>query len=286
MQVFFVCGAPKSGTTWLQRILDAHPEVSCSGEGHFGHRWIEPLARLMNAYNRLLQVDAEALFDDGAPVYPPVDQAEMDAVARAFIQGRLMSRAGPGVRWVGDKTPLHTHYLASLDRLFPHARIINMLRDPRDVAVSRMGHARRQGVADAFTPGSEAHREAVEESVKGWIEAVRLVDAFAAAHPGRVWELRYWELHEAPQGALARLFGFLGVDTQPDLIARIAQETSFEAVTGRKPGEEDPASFLRKGAPGGWRAELAPETAAAIEAACGELMRRKDLPAPALRMAS
>ena len=28
---FFVCGAPKSGTTWFQRLLDAQPEVVCSG---------------------------------------------------------------------------------------------------------------------------------------------------------------------------------------------------------------------------------------------------------------
>src|ERR1700676_1346960 len=33
-QIFFVSGAAKSGTTWLQLLLDAPPEVSCRGEGH------------------------------------------------------------------------------------------------------------------------------------------------------------------------------------------------------------------------------------------------------------
>lgn len=285
MQVFFVCGAPKSGTTWLQRILDAHPEVCCSGEGHFVHRWAEPLSRLMNAYNRLLSVDAEALFD-GEPVYPPIDQAEMDAVARPFVLGRLMSRAAPGVRWVGDKTPLYTHQLGSLNRLFPQSRIINIVRDPRDVAVSRMGHARRVGNLAAFDAGSDAHREAVQETVSNWIQAVRLVDAFAAAHPGRVFEVRYWELFEIPEATLSRLFGYLGVATDPALIRRIAAETSFEAMSGRKPGQEDAASFLRQGAPGGWRKHLEPAAAAAIEAACGELMRKKGVPSPRLAKAS
>ena len=34
-QLFFVGGAPRSGTTWMQHMLDAHPDISCRGEGHF-----------------------------------------------------------------------------------------------------------------------------------------------------------------------------------------------------------------------------------------------------------
>ena len=34
-RLFFVAGAQKSGTTWVQRMLDAHPEILCAGEGHF-----------------------------------------------------------------------------------------------------------------------------------------------------------------------------------------------------------------------------------------------------------
>jgi hypothetical protein len=34
-QLFFVGGAPRSGTTWVQHLLNGHPDVSCRGEGHF-----------------------------------------------------------------------------------------------------------------------------------------------------------------------------------------------------------------------------------------------------------
>ncbi len=41
-QLFFIAGAPKSGTTWVQRLLDAHPEIVCSGEGHFANKIAPP----------------------------------------------------------------------------------------------------------------------------------------------------------------------------------------------------------------------------------------------------
>jgi hypothetical protein len=44
-QLFFVGGAPKSGTTWLQLMLNGHPEISCTGEGHFPDRLLPALSR-------------------------------------------------------------------------------------------------------------------------------------------------------------------------------------------------------------------------------------------------
>jgi len=42
MPIFFVLGVGKSGTTWLQRMLDQHPEILCKGEGWFFGRDIRP----------------------------------------------------------------------------------------------------------------------------------------------------------------------------------------------------------------------------------------------------
>ena len=238
---------------------------------------------MLNAYNTQLTMETEQVYE-GEPVYKPVDQSELDELGRAFILRRLTRRAGPGVRWVGDKTPRYTHQLQPLDRLFPEARFINIVRDPRDVAVSRMGHSRRIGLTEVFTPGTPQNKEAIAAAVTGWIEAVRLVDAFAQAHPGRVHELRYWELVERPGKTAAALFDFLGVSTDPAVIDQVVAATSFEALSGgRKPGQEDAGSFLRKGMPGDWRERLDAAAVAVIEGACGELMAEKRLPSPRVR---
>jgi hypothetical protein len=275
MDCFFVCGAPKSGTTWLQRILDAHREVACSGEGHFITRFSIPAANVVKAYNQALRVESADVYE-GAPPYGPITQAEFDEMVRGFILGRLRSRSvEAGVRWFGDKTPRYTHQLDRLHQLFPAARIFHIVRDPRDVAVSRLAHAERTGLAGALTAGTEAHRANVDAAISGWVEAVEKVTAFAGAQPGLVHELRYQDLHDDPAGAIARLFAFLGVDSGPELVRRIAAETSFEAMSGRRPGQLDPTSFLRNGAPGDWRERLDPASAARVVEACGPLMRAK-----------
>jgi hypothetical protein len=274
VNVFFVCGAPKSGTTWLQRILDAHPEVCCSGEGHFITRFSVPVAKVVNAYNRDLQVEARLVYED-EPYYAGIDQDEFDEVVRGFILKRMRARADAETRWIGDKTPSYTRNLTVLNRLFPTAKIIHIVRDPREVAVSRMAFSKRAGVDEACTPGADQHRRTLEAAVESWLAAVTAVDAFAKEHPGLVHELRYRDLHEDPIGEAERLFGFLGVAAQQVLLEQIAAATSFEALSGRRPGEEDPESFLRKGVPDDWQATLDPASAQLVAESCGALMREK-----------
>jgi hypothetical protein len=274
VNVFFACGAPRSGTTWLQRILDAHPEVCCSGEGHFVRRFSSPVAKVVNTYNQSLTVEAKHVYE-GSPYYGAISQSEFDELVRSFILQRLGARADARTRWIGDKTPGYTRDLGQLHRLFPEAKIIHIVRDPRDVVVSRLAFNHRAGYREVFTPGAEQHRQAVESAMQMWIDAVRAVDDFARARPNLVHELNYRDLHLDPVGETERLFRFLGASAERVLVEQVAAATSFEALAGRKAGEEDASSFLRKGVVGDWKTRLDPETAELISQSCGELMRRK-----------
>jgi hypothetical protein len=142
-----------------------------------------------------------------------------------------------------------------------------------------MAHNRRAGRTEALTPGAEQHRLTLQSAVQIWIDAVTAVDAFAQKHPGLVHELRYRDLHDDPIGAAGRLFGFLGAPCDPVLIAQVAAATSFESLAGRKPGEEDMSSFLRKGVVGDWRDKLDADSVRLISESCGELMRQKRIAA-------
>lgn len=274
MNVFFVCGAPKSGTTWLQRILDAHPEVCCSGEGHFIQRLTVPMAKVVRTYNEGLRIDGEQVYE-GRPYYGGFDQAEFDVMAREVILRRLKTRAEARTGWIGDKTPGYTRSLDQLHRLFPAAKIFHIVRDPREVAVSRIAHSHRAGAPEVLTPGAENYRVTVEGAIAYWMQAVTAVDAFAQAHPGLVHEVRYRDLHADPFGEVAKLFGFLGASAPRVLVEQVVAATSFEALAGRPAGQEDLTSFLRKGVPDDWRSRLDAESEAKIAESCGALMREK-----------
>jgi hypothetical protein len=272
-QIFFACGAPKSGTTWLQRVLDAHPRIQCSGEGHFIERFSVPISRVVRDYADHMALVAGRVYE-GKPYYPPLTQDDFDGIVRGFILQRLMARSpGPEIGWIGDKTPRYTHNLPALLRLFPDVRIVNIVRDPRDVAIARMHQARRAGIPERVAGGTTERIQFIREGGTDWARCVAPVDAFAAKHPGVVHTLKYEEMLADPTVETRRIFGFLGADQDDALVARVVEATSFEALSGRKPGEEHPTAFLRKGVAGDWVGQLEPDALAALEETCGDLMR-------------
>jgi hypothetical protein len=74
-QLFFIGGAPRSGTTWLQQILDAHPDISCNGEGLFQKELATPLERMVAERSIALEAKNNRVFRHlgGYPLPAPDD---------------------------------------------------------------------------------------------------------------------------------------------------------------------------------------------------------------------
>ena len=275
VQLFFVSGAPKSGTTWLQRILDAHPEVVCSGEGHFVEQIVRPLVKLKADFNAKLAMDAERVFE-GKPYYEPLSDADVAPLARALILQVMGKRTkGQDPKALGDKTPRYTHGLASLSSLFPKARFVNIVRHPYDVAVSMLHHAFRFGHEDALVLGTETHHTMVGNSSNAWLHAQNYVHEFRKANPGRLLQIRYEDLQADGPEVMGKVFRFLSVSDKAEVVEAALSESSFEKLSGRKPGEENPRSFFRKGVVGDWQGRLDDEALRIIGERCGDLMKRE-----------
>jgi hypothetical protein len=275
-QIFFIGGMVKSGTSWVQHLLDLHPEVSCGGESHFPDSLFPRLKAALEEHNRHILDKAQNAFRHEIGEEPTVygsDELFHLCVTAILVLLRKEAR-GRSVRAVGEKTPGNLEAFATLANLIPRSKYIQVVRDPRDVAISAWHHNWRMN-----PPEVNKLAPTLPQFVRGFIELwVRLVGAgveFAALHPDRYLDVRYDDLLSEPGPALARLCRFLGVDDSAATVARWVEAASFERLSGwRLRGQDDRGSFLRKGVSGDWANYLDAETQAHVIEKAGPLMRR------------
>jgi len=116
----FIVGMPRSGTTLAEQILAAHPQAHGAGER-------SALGRL--AWRLGGGESAEAIARIAA-----LDQAALDAEAGAYLTE--LRALAPGQARVVDKMPGNYVYVWLIALLFPAAKIIHCMRDPRDIGLS------------------------------------------------------------------------------------------------------------------------------------------------------
>ncbi|MHC4208311.1 MAG: sulfotransferase [Planctomycetota bacterium] len=261
--VFFVIGCQKSGTTWVQRLLDHHPSLCCGGEGHFS-----------DVAGPLLE-HAIAVYNEQDRTNLVLEPTALLALVRSLtdgILGRYLARSDdPGaVAAVGDKTPEGAIGVPMLNALYPGARFIHIIRDGRDAAVSGWGQVRRVGSADRFESFADY---AVFFADRHWVPYVSRARAAGARLGDRYLEVRYEQLHADAARQARRLLLLLGVSATDDVVRSCVQRASFRAISGREAGDEDLSSHLRKGIVGDWKNHFDEATLSRFEAVAGPLLQ-------------
>jgi len=217
-----VYGAPRSGTTYLEHVLNAHPDVFISHETRV-FAWLYRALMLTN--NRLLVANERELFIEHLRAVLPVAMRDFYA------------RLAPRARYWGDKNP---HYAdprvaGSLDlvaELFPSSRFIHLIRDGRDVVSSLM---RKRGPdGRPWATFEEAHDV--------WKKHVRLGRAFGErVGVDRCLELRYEDLVADDVAVAAKALRFLGLEPHP------AVEAFCRAQHERRTPFKEPTRDLERG---------------------------------------
>lgn len=205
----FVIGLPRSGTTLLERMLAAHPEVVGVGEQSFAREGL--LRALAGSDGGVPDVLTPALVDGAAAWH--LRQLE-ERLQRQMV-------AGGGARIV-DKLP-DNYLLAGWLRIaFPDAVLIHSLRDPRDVAWSCWA-----------TDFARIDWSLRLEHIAHRIEQHRLLlRHWRQVMSERLVELRYERLVADPETELRRLLAAIGMDWHPAVLA-FAQQQGFVASASR-----------------------------------------------------
>lgn len=255
----FIVGSPRSGTTYLQRLLASH-EMVLTGQESNVFQYAGPLLRRWHTEGR--QADGRG----GVGLGCYFEEKEFLRILRHFLHELLepmMGRLGPGMLFV-EKTPQHAVFLPEIIELLPDCRIIHIVRDPRDVVASMLAVSRSWGAG--WAPRS-ARRAALI-----WLRQVRAAKEAQNTIPAeQFYEVRYEDLVAQPTSILQNLVSFLKLSWAEDAIAEAVRRNSIAAARkgggtpipkGGRFAEQnddivrDPADFIRSGVPGSWRRDL------------------------------
>ena len=257
--LFIVTGVTKSGTTWLQRLLNSHPQVACGGESKL-NVLLSHLTPAIREYNTALTKTNQKIYKDQA-VYQTLGQPQLLAAMQYFFLDRLAAvqqsaeAAGKAadLRWIGDKDPDYKRDLTAWRAILPDARIISTIRDGRDCYVSLWFH-----LYPDREPLAAANRAdflgRIENHAATWRSTIATFRKDKTEDPERHFSVRYENMLEDAEREMAALFDWLGCDASGETVSDLVARNAFTALSGgRQPGEADAGSFLRKGIAGDWK---------------------------------
>jgi hypothetical protein len=184
----------------------------------------------------------------------------------------------PGPRVIKSHYPFEPTY----------KRIIYVVRDPRDVAVSQYHYQITRRVLDEDHPIEQFVSRFVTGKVcpyGSWGENVGSWMAARVDHPKFLW-LRYEDFLARTETELRRIASHLDLEATPELLAQTIVRSSADRMRtlerqqagqwASTKGIRNDRFFVRSAGAGGWKAELPESSVAAIEFAWGPLMRWLD----------
>jgi Sulfotransferase family len=277
----FIIGVGRSGTTLLRMMLDAHPELAIPPETYFVPHLIAACGRLRLTPEDVLRTATE----DEHRRWPDLEIADdrylerlralprlngADAVRAVF---ELYAAAAGKPRW-GDKTPDYVKRMPEIKRALPEARFVHVIRDGRDVALSRWKRAVRG-------------RAPAEKVARTWRRRINKARK-QARDLSHYIEVRYEDLVTDTEPTLRRVCELIDLEFDPVMLryyedasqrlAEMARDLPDDGGGVRHSGSERMEAHALTSRPptseriAAWREEMSAEDRAAFAAVAGDLL--------------
>lgn len=268
----------RSGTTLLSRMLDAHSKIAILPETwwyvvldrlgclrEFSNPWQSSLffnevwGNLRSYRDPAARIVANEAARQSRYVGPT--SSLLEKLGKAYASER-------GAQIWGEKTPGHALWLPQMRDLFPQARVLFMVRDPRDVLVS---------YDDRWDQGRRDTEYIVSTAALLKYFLVRLLQSPSFAQEQIRW-VRYESLTAQPLVEMEQICKFLGVDFEPSMLDfyRAHENVEQEMADGRFHARlSRPATTEQIGR---YKKEFTPTQVALIEQLLGEHMRSLGYP--------
>lgn len=249
----FILGLPRAGSTLVEQILASHSQI----EGTIEQPTMASIAR--KAQLACASGHGGSLLDKAGLM----SAAELSALGRAYLDDGALFRCA-GTPFFTDKQPFNFRHIGLIHKLLPHARIIDVRRNPLDCGLSLYRQHFPVGVEFSYA------LEHIGAFYNGYL---RLMDHWHTVLPGRVLTVHYEALVGEPEAAIREILAHVGVPFESACLAfhrtaRAVRTASSEQV--RQPINTRGIGAWRRVAAhlGPLRASLGVETLARFEGLC------------------
>jgi len=205
-------GHPRSGTTLLEQVLDSHPDIIAANEAlTFNQDVCIPLAK-----TRPPEPDAaeSATFQLKLEVMEAAPKELLRRLRENYFRSMERCLGEPiAGRLLVDKNPMLSMLISGFPRVFPEAKLLVALRDPRDVCLSCLMQYLPRHIDIRRT--AYFH---LSDIVEQYVEEMTLWRTLAPMIPGRYLEVRYEDMVEDLESVAHKTLEFLGVSWDPGVL--------------------------------------------------------------------
>jgi hypothetical protein len=218
MPLFFIIGRPRSGTTLLRLLFEAHPHVLIPPESPFIISLYKKYGKVTTWDDRVIRDFCEDLFQ----------QRYFDKwlIDKDVLLNRLLEEKGEytfqqivrkvclsytsvfdkkEIHFIGDKNPAYSLFAGRIHKLFPDSKIIHITRDYRDNYLSLIK-------VNFEVP-------IVPLVVFRWKFAYKRMQKLKDRHPDLIYSLKYEDLAADPENQFREVCRFIGIDYDPAVLS-------------------------------------------------------------------
>jgi hypothetical protein len=262
-KLVWIFGSPRSGSSWMLRLLTGHPDIAPVNESYLGAHLV-PVGGEVEAgeyYEHGERAEDASYFF--ARDYMPVLRPLLHELALRGFDNQLRHMGfDPVPRWVVIKEPNGSHAADTIVSLLPRSRMLFLLRDGRDVVDSLVdAMLGSQGWWTERTrqlgrPPQERRAFLVQHS-ELWVRRTMASQrAFESLPDGQRLLVRYEDILSDTPTQLRRIFDWLGLELNDKSLATIVERHAFDSAPRDRRG---PGKPMRAATPGLWRENLTEE---------------------------